>query len=398
MRRSALLSPPPPPTAPPRNATVQAFSGYGCSVTPRQSCACLRVADGAAQRDFKYGVTAPRPLYSIPSRGILSTFRFFLYVVTVIFGCMHVCAALSLLLDRRDRAAALERLQDPDRMGFRQQGGDGGWLEAGRDRGVWTWALAQHPLVREADAVRGPLVAFSGELGLPLARLRAFIPEDMLPGSIALVTGRRGGFSPSWLQRNRDSGASSLAAVVRRLYGGSGAAGGGGCCGCLRGRTRVSADPSQHGGKLNDSAEFNTKRIKLNTAQGAQLKQFSTNLMAAEDPSAAPSTLINNLMGGPLDGTAPASNHRHELVSTALAFSLIAVRRLLPADELVFELDKASIYFKNVDDGFGRDFDTLHYLFIGLLTPRNIPAVRIRRWQGRIARSSASFGSNQTKW
>lgn len=297
----SLTLPIPRPTPPLRNATVQAFSGYGCVVSAAQGCACLQIGDSASQREFKVPVTAPRALAQLPGRSVLSTFQFFLFVTLVIFAGMHLCAALSSLLDSVERRAALRHLKSPEKLGFKQEGGDGGWLEAGRDRGVWTWVLRQDPLVREVDTVKGTLVEFAAVVGIPLVRLRAFIPEDMVPGRVGFATGRRGGFSIGWLKRERESGeTSALYTAVQRMYGSDTP----GCLDLDTAKVGVDGGPSVR--NRDDSAEFN-KAAKLDPAH------FKVNALTMSD---GPNVMINNVRLPPLSPqththTGAGKQHHH---------------------------------------------------------------------------------------
>ena len=47
-------------------------------------------------------------------------------------------------------------------------------------------------------------MAACGVFGLPYARIRLAIPQEILPGPVNMFTGRRGGLCPKWLHRHQD--------------------------------------------------------------------------------------------------------------------------------------------------------------------------------------------------
>jgi hypothetical protein len=95
--------------------------------------------------------------------------RLLFTVVIVLFGIMNLGAAVGFVLDSRQRAHFFERLQ-AEEVGFRTEGADGA---------TWVWRFALDPLYAEIGAPTGTAVALTALLGLPLARLRAALPDEV---------------------------------------------------------------------------------------------------------------------------------------------------------------------------------------------------------------------------
>ena len=98
---------------------------------------------------------------------------------------MNLGAAVGFTMDMRERRTFLERLQT-DKMGYRED-------EA---TGAWVWRFQLDPLVSEFQPPSGTAVELCHLLGLPAARLRAALPDELLPSwDLACALGRRDAFS-----------------------------------------------------------------------------------------------------------------------------------------------------------------------------------------------------------
>jgi hypothetical protein len=95
--------------------------------------------------------------------------RLLFIVVIVLFGIMNIGAVIGFILDSRQRNSFFERLKMPD-VGFHTEGADDA---------VWLWRFSLDPLFAEIGAPTGTAVALTGLLGLPLARLRAALPDEV---------------------------------------------------------------------------------------------------------------------------------------------------------------------------------------------------------------------------
>lgn len=112
-------------------------------------------------------VCSAKDLFAINPLDIITKLRFFLYLIVILFGSMHVLAFVAWLRDVSDARYVMRRLRD-----------ECGFSEMGEEK-AWTWFLAQ-----ESDPnstvfqVRGTAVAFCSLLGLPFSRIRTAMPEE----------------------------------------------------------------------------------------------------------------------------------------------------------------------------------------------------------------------------
>ena len=108
-------------------------------------------------------------------------------VVVILFVIMTGGALLGYTLDARMRADVVERLKTPE-AGFTYTPGD---------PHCWLWRLQLDTLQDDLDAPRGTAVVLSEIMGLPFARLRAALPDELLTSSLAAALGRKHAFSRS---------------------------------------------------------------------------------------------------------------------------------------------------------------------------------------------------------
>jgi hypothetical protein len=108
-------------------------------------------------------------------------------VVIILFGIMNGGAALGYVLDSRARSRTVERLKTPE----------AGFTTAPGDPDCWVWRLQLDELQNDLDAPSGTAVVLSEIMGMPFARLRAALPDEMLTTSLAAALGRKQAFSLS---------------------------------------------------------------------------------------------------------------------------------------------------------------------------------------------------------
>lgn len=106
-----------------------------------------------------------------------------------IFAAMHLIAGATVAWDRAHHRVIVSELKG-DTLGFREH-----------PSGAWTWSFAQEPLTADVGLLRGGAVDCARMLGCPFVRLRAAIPEDLLPGVVAESLGRRAGMAPREVER-----------------------------------------------------------------------------------------------------------------------------------------------------------------------------------------------------
>lgn len=231
------------------NATAQAFSGTGCVPAEATRCACTHLtgarsglparfakcllgescgelplrhdallcsallthgpihrlsssrlhccgADFAPATVPKISVCSAEDLVAIEPEDFVTRLRMFLILVLALFVGMHVSALLAYLRDAADRKEVLRRALDPEQAGFKEQGPEK----------AWTWLLLQDvpPEGAEVFQLSGSFVNFAAICGLPYARLRASVPEEVLSGVVSHMVGRARGLSADWLQKSHE--------------------------------------------------------------------------------------------------------------------------------------------------------------------------------------------------
>jgi hypothetical protein len=175
------------------NATWQRFDGDGCVSAPLTECACRHATDFASA-PVVISTASASDLVSFTVVDVVTKLRLLLIVIVVLFSGMHVVAGLGYIQDTRLRASLLASLRAP-RAGMAAVP-----FEAGA---VHVWRFQQTPLREgEVGAVRGSLVALAAIVGLPVARLRCALPEELLPGApSAHIVGRAAGLSPAAMKK-----------------------------------------------------------------------------------------------------------------------------------------------------------------------------------------------------
>lgn len=111
-------------------------------------------------------------MLSLTPADIFGRLRALLGVVLCLFGAMHLFAAAAFALDRRHDNAKRSGLFRAE-LGFRQHAG-----------GAWTWSAPQGKVDGAMGRNAGPFTALARLVGVPPVRLRAAIPEELLPGSL----------------------------------------------------------------------------------------------------------------------------------------------------------------------------------------------------------------------
>lgn len=98
-------------------------------------------ADFAAASAPKISVCSARDLIALTPDDIINKLRMFLYVISSLFGLMHISAMIAYRRDAFDRSVVLRKLQDPQQCLFERHGPEG----------AWTWLLTQDAAPEGAD-------------------------------------------------------------------------------------------------------------------------------------------------------------------------------------------------------------------------------------------------------
>jgi hypothetical protein len=166
---------------------LQSFQGDGCAPAPVQQCACRHLTDFAGASKPSIPMCSLSDMTSLSFGDIVHKLTLLFEIVIILFGIMNGGAALGYVLDARLRASVIERLKAPE----------AGFSVAKGDPDCWVWRLQLDELSDELDAPQGTAVALSEVMGIPFARLRAALPDEMLSTTLAAALGRKQAFSRS---------------------------------------------------------------------------------------------------------------------------------------------------------------------------------------------------------
>ena len=122
---------------------------------------------------------------------VVARVQFLFITVMCLFGAMLVGACIGCTMDEREKRKALHKLLQPE-CGF-HLGPEGEWL----------WHAVQEPLKDELGRPEGTAVRLAAVFGMPFARLRAVLPEELFPGTRADALGRRSGLSVEGMRRTK---------------------------------------------------------------------------------------------------------------------------------------------------------------------------------------------------
>lgn len=299
------------------NNTAQAFTGAGCVATGGPvRCACRHLTDFACASKPSLPTCSLADLTALSPGDIVSKLRTLLQIVAILFGLMNAGAALGFVLDSRERRAFLRRMQDPE-VGFR----------ATAESGAWLWRFSLEPLRGELDAPTGPAVALSALLGIPVVRLRAALPDEMLPWDLATALGRKHVCSVAGF----NSSLAELTTMLPPLLGAS-----------RRSKGRSSAASPPDSPALADY-------VPSQDAPGSPSRHSSVRI----------SRRVSTRQGEALE----------ELVGTALVLAFIQVAQLMPVRELAAKVSAAAAHFAALATPAGRDFGSTQTDFVTLLSP-----------------------------
>jgi hypothetical protein len=282
----------------------QAFVGGGCvaSGAPVQ-CACRHLTDFAGANKPSLPMCSLADMTSLQPADILTKLRTLFIVVIVLFAAMHIGALLGWLLDLRHRRTVLARLQAPDTG------------HSVTKDGTWLWRFHIAPLTDELAAPSGSAVVLAEIMGLPFARLRVCIPDELLSSDIAACLGRRHAFS----------------------------------------RTGMESALPQH--------REHMQRMGLRRA--SSMRRTSISPVLAKDAAAGAGALAPS----PSQAAATRAEELESLVGTALVLAFLQVAALVPVIELAQRGSAAKRAFADVTTPAGCDFSAVHTTFLTLLGP-----------------------------
>ncbi len=250
----------------------------------------------------------------------------------VLFGIMNVGAFIGFIEDMAHRRKTLTQVMTPS-MGFKEIDG------------AWTWRLEQAPLAAAVGAPAGSAVAIAGVLGFPFIRLRAALPEELLPGSVAQSLGRQAGLSISGMAQSQ----AQSEAVLSRLSRSASCAG---PCRCADAADRI---PELQ-------LEQDTPRSPAVREAKPPHPRFDELLDYYDCKFSALQFEAFDLLPG------SEKPRAERMVGTALMFAHLANQRAMPLTLLSARRGAASAYFGGVRlPGIDHDFDALCAIFMLML-------------------------------
>jgi hypothetical protein len=321
----------------------QAFIGSGCvpsGATVQCACRHLTSFEGASKPSIP--TCSLSDMTALQPGDLLTKMRTLFTVVCALFGGMCVGAFVGFGLDRQQRQRVYWRLQMPD-TGFHVAGDD-----------VCLWRFSLDPLDAELAAPSGPAVVLSSIIGIPFARLRAAMPDELVSSSMADALGRRHAFSLRGMTASLPDFRARLKALSKRWQ--------------RRHLTSIAANTGEH-------------------ADGGVSVLGGDNIVIPDG-------------GG--DDSRTHAGKLEDLVGTALILAYLQVTQLMPVVELAQRRSAAVRYFRGVRTPAGRDFGYMQTTFVTLLSPGilNIKTkwlIRARIWRLILAQSSdGSWGATRS--
>ena len=238
---------------------------------------------------------------------IVTKLKYLFIVVITLFGCMWLGAGVGYFQDARMRARIMHKLQEP-RMGF-----------YATEEGAWLWRFHLDPIEKDLAPPTGPAVELAKVFGLPLARLRAALPDELLEHTLAETLGRRYGLSASGMEESLDA----QVELTLRLSS-------------LLGRPSRKILKAHHENSVRNGQSVRNGHSAHNGSNG-------------NTPVAAPKSEVRLSIVG----------KRHELelmVGTALVLAFIQVGQLMPVVELTRRISAAAARFEGLQTPAGWDF------------------------------------------
>jgi hypothetical protein len=207
---------------------------------------------------------------------------------------MWLGAAFGIVQDAKMRRSLMHKLQEP-RVGF-----------SATEEGAWLWRFHLEPVETDLAPPTGPAVELAKIMGLPLARLRAALPDELLEHTLAETLGRRYGLSAKGMEDSMETQLN----LTRRLS-------------MLGGSSR-----------------------KLRTSVAGR-----TSTQSAISSDTAPSL-------------AGAREDLELFVGTALVMAFIQVGQLMPVVEMTRRISAAAARFEGVSTPAGWDFSKTQTDFV----------------------------------
>ena len=300
-------------------------------------------------------------MISLNPADLVTKLKLLFTVVVTLFGLLHIGGIVAWVMDAREKAHVAERLRDPA-CGYRVT-----------EDGVSLWRFGLDPLPDEIAAPSGPAIELASIFGLPMARLRAAMPDELFTTDFSAALGRKHGFSASGMASSRDTHRELLTTSRRSSSG-----------------VRTPRKSSQTGDQSDGSAR--TPRRSATTFFTAY---FSEDDSEPQSPTRGASKRITDPDAPRQSSSAAAAlrqseletwnmEHRtalEEFTGTALVVAFLQVTQLLPVLEIARLRGAAAAHFEQLEltSPAGWSFDATATAFLTFLSP-GVLNTRVNWW------------------
>ena len=249
-------------------------------------------------------------------------------------------------------------------------------------RRIWRFHL--EPPEQNLDALSGSGVVLAARLGLPFARLRASIPDELMATTLANAMGRKRGLSVAAL----DEDVVMQAQMMRRLsvLGGT--------------SKKILARSSSTSRSALPHLSSSPQSVLTRVSSSSQLARSSSSQRFPRDSDAgSDSGYYDAVREAEQVAQLVAEREQLEcLVGTALVLSFFQVTQLVPVVRLAQLISAAKAHFEGVKTPAGWSFEKTQVDFVTLLSPgilngRTRWLVRARMWKLMMVRV-LRFGSH----
>jgi hypothetical protein len=326
---------------------------------------------------------------------LISKLKFLFIVVMALFGAMHIGAVVAFRQDAEQRLRLLSKLQLPD-AGF-QETKTGAWCgsrkappagalcmctpltpQPASARRIWRFHL--EPLEQNVGTLSGSGVVLAARLGLPFARLRALLPDELMATTLANAMGRKRGLGVTALEED----VVVQAQLMRRLsvLGGT----------SKKILARASSTSQSSPPRLSSSPQSVLARVSSSTqlARSSSSQRFRRDSDAGSDDAAYYDDAAREA-----ERVAQLITEREQLeclIGTALVLSFFQVTQLVPVVRLAQLIGAAKEHFKDVKTPAGWSFEKTQTDFVTMLSPgilngRTRWLVRARMWKLMMVRA-----------
>ncbi len=338
----------------------QTFSGVGCVTANATRCACTHLTSFTSSPRPNLPTASLSDMISLNPADLVTKLKLLFTVVVTLFGLLHIGGIVAWVMDAREKAHVAERLRDPA-CGYRVT-----------EDGVSLWRFGLDPLPDEIAAPSGPAIELAAVFGLPMARLRAAMPNELFTTDFSAALGRKHGFSASGMATTRDTHR-ELLTTSRRLSSG----------------VRTPRKSSLTG----DEGEGSVRAPRRSTTRFFSAASFSDDDSEPQSPTRGASKRMTDPDVPRKSSSAAAAlrqseletwnmEHRtalEEFTGTALVVAFLQVTQLLPVLEIARLRGAAAAHFEELTSPAGWSFDATATAFLTFLSP-GVLNTRVNWW------------------